>query len=228
LLLVAAAATACGSRELSVTFFRSEAYTFSAAEQRRIQAIASTTLREVRRLLPVLPKRIQLTVRPGTDVIEETGESGTAMTPDAVMWTVDPQRHGGVEAITSQWLRASLSHELHHLARSAHQPLETLMDRAVYEGMATVFEREFSGIKPPWGAYPLTAGEWVTELSHLPPDSPVDVWIYKHPDGRRWIGMKAGTYLVDQAMKRSGRSISDLTKAPTREILKLAGSEPSS
>ena len=63
---------------------------------RLITQITQSTLREVRSLLQGLPDRIQLTVRPGSDVIEETGETGTAMPPDAIMWTVDP--HGPAES----------------------------------------------------------------------------------------------------------------------------------
>jgi hypothetical protein len=40
--------------------------------------------------------------------------------------------------------------------------------------------------------------------------------------------MKAGTYLVDEAMKKSQRSIQDLTVASTPEILSLSGIEPPS
>jgi hypothetical protein len=90
----------CSRHEQAVRFFRSDAYTFSAAEQRQIETIFLSTLREVKPLLPGLPDRIQLTVRPGNDVIDHTGETGTAMPPDALMWTVDPTRDGGVSAIS--------------------------------------------------------------------------------------------------------------------------------
>ena len=227
-MVLVAALNGCSRQEQAVRFFRSDAYTFSAAEQRQIETIFLSTLREVKPLLPGLPDRIQLTVRPGNDVIDHTGETGTAMPPDALMWTVDPTRDGGVSAIARRWLRASIIHELHHLARSAAQPPKTLMDHAIYEGMATVFERDFAGAKPPWGEYPDHVAEWTNELLRLPPESPAGPWLYQHPDGRRWIGMKAGTYLVDEAMKKSQRSIQDLTTASTPEIISLSGIEPSS
>ena len=159
--------------------------------------------------------------------MEETGETGAAMPPDAIMWTVDPQRNGGVDAIAQKWLRASLFHELHHLARAASQPRKTLVDQAIYEGMATVFERDVAGADAPWGAYPQNVAQWADELTHLPPDSSVRDWLYTHPDGRRWIGIKVGAYWVDNAMRKSGRSMKDLTTASTDEILSLAGIEPS-
>jgi uncharacterized protein YjaZ len=226
LLLSSFAVEACEQRDRSVRFFRSESYTFSAAEQRRIEEIASATVREVQQLLPGLPERIQLTVRPGSDVIKETGETAEAMPPDAIMWTVDPQRKGGVEAVTQKWLRATLFHELHHLARAASQPRTTLVDQALYEGLATVFERDAAKEEVPWGAYPANVAQWAEELTRLPSDSSVRDWLYAHPDGRRWIGIKVGAYWVDNAVNKSGRSIRDLTTASTEEVLALAGIEP--
>jgi hypothetical protein len=44
----------------------------------------------------------------------------------------------------------------------------------------------------------------------------------RHPDGRRRIGYKVGTYWVDQAMAKSGRSIADLTNMSTADVLALA------
>ena len=45
---------------------------------------------------------------------------------------------------------------------------------------------------------------------------------FQHPDGRRWIGYRAGTYLVDCAMRASGQTAAELAVTPTDEILALA------
>jgi hypothetical protein len=55
-----------------------------------------------------------------------------------------------------------------------------------------------------------------------PPTANRSEWLSRHPDGRRWIGYKAGTYLVDQAMKRLNRSSAELVLTPTAEILAAA------
>ena len=227
LLLPLIALEACARADQSVEFFRSENYTFSAGERQGIEEIANSTFREVRLLLPGLPARIQLTVRPGSDVIEETGETGAAMPPDAIMWTVDPQRNGGVDAVAQKWLRASLFHELHHLARAARQPPKSLIDHAIHEGMATVFERDLAGAEVPWGAYPENIDQWSDELTRLADDSSVKDWLYNHPDGRRWIGIKVGTYWVDRAIAKSGRSVGEFTTLSSAEMLELAGVERS-
>jgi uncharacterized protein YjaZ len=211
----------CAQHELTVDFFRSETYTFSWSEQRAIEFVARSTLKEVRPLLPALPANIQLTVRPGRDVIEETGETASAMAPDAILWTVNPHREGGVAAITHQWLRASLFHEFHHLVRwSAAEP-HSIIDHALFEGMATAFERDFAGVKTPWADYPPNVREWAAEIRKLPEDASSRDWLYSHPDGRRWIGMKVGTYWIDQAIAKSGRSSANLSTASTRDLLAL-------
>ena len=99
------------------------------------------------------------------------------------------------------------------------------MDTVVSEGMATAFERDFAGNKPLWGEYPEDVESWVEELLDLPMSAygSYPQWMLQHPDGRRWIGYRAGTYIVDEAMLASGLSAADLVLAPTAEVLKLAG-----
>jgi uncharacterized protein YjaZ len=174
--------------------------------------------------MPACAER-ELTVRffrSDTYTLSPSEETASAMPPNGIMWTVDPDRHGGVAAIARQWLRATLFHELHHLARSAQtNDLRTLADHVLYEGMATAFERDFARAQTPWGAYPPNVDEWARELMRLPEDASAREWMYSHPDGRRWIGMKVGTYWVDQAMAKSKRWSADLAATPTRDLLAL-------
>lgn len=145
------------------------------------------------------------------------------MPPAAVMWTVNPAHAGGVKGVARAWLRASLLHEFHHLVRLSTGHPRTLVDHAVFEGMATVLERDFAKVLPPWGAYPDNVNEWAQELLAQPGDASTREWLYVHPDGRRWVGIRVGSYWVERAMKASGRSAADLVVAPTSEILELAG-----
>jgi uncharacterized protein YjaZ len=117
-------------------------------------------------------------------------------------------------------------HELHHLVRDAVFPRATpqtsLLDVAVTEGLAAAFERDFAGVSPPWGQYGPEAAAWVDELQHLPPGTPRADWIGRHPDGRRWIALRAGTYLVDRVMRATGSTPAELVTMPTQEVLRLA------
>jgi hypothetical protein len=50
--------------------------------------------------------------------------------------------------------------------------------------------------------------------------------MFQHPDGRRWIAYKVGTYLVDRAIAASGKSSAELVLTPTREVLEMARADP--
>src|SRR5207249_1562042 len=103
------------------------------------------------------------------------------------------------------------------------QPRTSFMDGVVSEGLATAFERDFGGRRPPWGEYPEDVRQWVSELLDLPSSAPYHQWMFQHPDGRRWIGYRAGTYIADRAIAASGRSAAELVLVATDEILRNAG-----
>ena len=197
-------------------------YPFTPPERRTIARIAGAAALEARRHLLALPHQITLQVRSGTDVIEEIGATAAAMPPDWIVWTVDPKHPRGVLAIAEGDLRAALFHEFHHLVRMAASHPQTLMDHVIAEGLATAFERDFAGASPLWGQYPADVGKWVDELQAQPSTAKRDDWLLRHPDGRRWIGMRAGTYLVDAAMKQLNRTSAALVTTPTSDILDAA------
>ena len=221
-LVLVIALAACERHQTTVTFDSHGGYTFSSGERREIQRIADAAANDVRHVLPALPTELVLRVDAGQQVIPETGENGSAVPPNVVYWTVDPTSRGGVAAIVRTELRRSLVHEFHHLVRARSITSSTLMDEVVSEGMATAFERAFGGAPRPWGAYPDNVSTWVDELLALPPAAPRNDWLYRHPDGRRWIGYKAGTYLVARAMRESGKSAAELVSTSTDEIIIMA------
>ena len=184
-----------------------------------MRRVAGLAAMEARRYLPALAPQLTLQVRSGKDVIPELGATATVGLSDWVQWTVDPDHPLGVVKIAETHLRGALFHEFHHLVRGSTIVSTTLMDHVVTEGMATAFERDFAGESRPWADYPGDVSKWVDELLLQPPTAKRSEWMSRHPDGRRWIGYKAGTYLVDQAMKRLNRSSAELVATPTDEIL---------
>lgn len=220
--------TMCGSdsnARTKVQFFSVDGYELSRADQRTVEAIARSSVEEARKFLPKLPAEVTIRVQPGHEVIAETGETGSALQPDVVVWTVDPNHPGGVSVVAKSWLRPSLFHELHHLVRDAEFSRDSMLDVAVTEGMATAFERDFAHASVPWGQYPPEVRAWVDELRALPKDANRRAWVSRHPDGRRWVALKAGTYLVDRAVRASGKSAAELVSTPTDKVMQLA-SEP--
>jgi uncharacterized protein YjaZ len=196
------------------------AYPFTDTERRVIARVAGDAARDARQHLPTLAAQITLRVESGKDVIPELGATAYAGMGDWVLWTVDPDRPEGVVNIAEAHLRAALFHEFHHLVRRASVPPQTLMDFVIFEGMATAFERDFAVASPLWGQYPDDISTWVDELLLQPHDATPAEWLAKqHDDGRRWIGMRAGTYLVDLASKELHRTPAELVSTPTEAIL---------
>jgi hypothetical protein len=219
--LIALALLACRSREVTVEYAPNDAHVFSREERRAIEDIAQRTMPEVRRLLPDLPPSIVVRVSSSKNVIPETGENGSNFQPNTIDWQVDASRGEGVVAIARKQLRPTLFHELHHLVRSAAITGWRLRDHVVREGLGTAFERDFGGVSPPWGQYPADVSLWVKEVLALPDDAPRDKWLFRHPDGRRWVGLRVGTYLADCAMKSSGKTSADLVRVPTDVVLAM-------
>jgi hypothetical protein len=203
---------------------------FSEEARRAVRDVCDAAEPTIRGLLPVLPSEIELAVQTGGFVIPETGELGVAVAERRVSWTVSPARPGGVAETVRAHLRHTLFHELHHIARGwvmmgRNEHRAQFIDGVVCEGLATAFERDFGGFRPPWGEYPADVVQWVRELSMLPRTASYRHWMFQHPDGRRWVGYRAGTYIVDRVKAATGRSAADLVRTPAREILRIAGVE---
>jgi uncharacterized protein YjaZ len=184
-------------------------------ERAEIQRIADDAFRDVRARLEGLPPRLTLIVRWGEDVIPETGESGTASYPGNVMWTLAPD--GDPLATIRTQLRATLFHELHHLARASRITPTTVVDRAVMEGLATAFERDEAHVDPPWSKPPDDAS-WERDILAQPPDTDASPWM----TGHRWMGMRVGTAWVDRACHANGKTPAAMVFASTDEILRAA------
>jgi hypothetical protein len=192
----------------------------SPTEEANLQQVADTAFRDARTVLEGLPPRLTLIVRFEKDVIPETGESGSAGFPGNVRLELDPDRD--VLATIRQFVRPSLLHELHHLARQSRvKDTRSSLDRVIYEGLATAFERDIAKSPPPWGQPPPEIAEWAREVLDHPEAAP-EAWFGPRADGRRWIGHRVGTFLVDRASQSSKKSAAELVFAPTGEVLRLA------
>jgi hypothetical protein len=200
----------------------------SDEERGLIDRIGTDTATEVRKHLADLEDDLRLVVQFGPAVIPETGEVGAAVAPGVVAWTVDDTRPEGVTSIAERFLRHTLFHELHHLVRGwtfyGGAEVTGLVQGVVSEGLATAFARDAGGeAEAPWATYPDDVTDWVSELLVLPTTADYQQWMFLHPDGRRWLGYKAGTYLADAAIARSGRSAAELVAVDWEQVVALAG-----
>lgn len=139
---------------------------------------------------------------------------------------IDPTREEGVTGLVQRHLRTLIFHEYHHLVRvwtdsgrseMSHGSSGHLIDRVISEGMATVFARDFANGETPWSEYPEEIEEWVQEVLSLPDDADQEKWMFEHPDGREYVGYRAGAYVVEMAVERSGRSAAELALVPTEK-----------
>lgn len=230
-LVVALSTVSVSAQTISIEFDEGSNHVFSESERTTIERIANTVATEIVEVLPGMPSSITLTVSTSTFVIPETGEMGMAPEPGRVNWFVDPSRRDGVEEIAKNRLRSTLFHELHHLTRGyvvkGGVTRTSFMDVVVSEGMATTFERDFAEANPPWAEYPNEIETWVEELMLLPLSALAQYsdWMIQHPDGRQWIGYRAGAYIVDRAMEASGMTSAEMVLLSTQEVLELAGIE---
>jgi hypothetical protein len=198
---------------------------FTAAEQAVIVAVAERAELLTRSRLPALRETIRLEVRASTAVLELTGEVGFAESPSTIWWRVDPSRDAATVARSS--LLHTFLHEAHHAVRLIRYPSmlsSDWYDNAIFEGLATVFERDEADFVPPWGEYPDDEIEaWADELFSQPIDEHFNEWKFEHPDGRQWIAYRVGAWVVDRAVAESGRSAADLVWESNEAIVRMAG-----
>lgn len=183
-------------------------------------------LRTTKILLPTLSAHLNIVVRPYfTSIIPEYGTG--ARTHDSVfieIWFDKSIPHGVEKTLES--LRQTVFHESNHAARWNSIPEDyRLIESAIFEGLATVFEREHAGYKPLYGEYndDKTMQKWLHEIQKAKDDwNQREALFFDNPDGRRWVGYKTGAWLIDRAMKNSGKSVIELTTLSADDILEMA------
>jgi uncharacterized protein YjaZ len=143
-----------------------------------------------------------------------------------IRWEVDTRGGAPLVNIVKANLRGVLFHEWHHLARGWGVETETrsrLIDAVVAEGLASAFARDATGYEPAYAVYPDDVSEWARDLMNHGSMDDYGHWMYQHADGRRWIGYRVGTWIVDRAIDASGRSAAELTSATADQIVEWSG-----
>lgn len=190
------------------------------------EALEDSLVRAVSTVAPVLEedfKGLHVSVTSSEYVIPDFGCG--AMTFDAS--SVQFRHRPGDRAALDNLARLAYPfavHELSHVRRWREGVYETdPVARCVFEGLATVLERDYGGWSPPWSAYDThSARVWLQEVARLGVGTLGEDYLYDHPDGRRWIAYKTGTYVVDEAIS-TGADIGMLTSLPATDITEVAG-----
>ncbi len=187
---------------------------------------------EVRVILPNLPENLQIFFldQNSENIMPESGIGGIAYNNEIMSLGFDLNFKDKKEQLLQ--LKSTIFHEALHIAQG-HTLLSNdapLLESMVYEGLATVFEREIVGIDQPYGKYPKDVSiieDWVDRISLINP--PVDFeseysrWaFYDSDEDEAWKLYRVGTWYIDQVLSENKNlSIIDLTKMTAKEILNL-------
>jgi uncharacterized protein YjaZ len=178
---------------------------------------------EVREILPKLPKNLQIYFDDFC-MVPEFGCGGYAYS--AIIMTIAYDFDFADKNLQQKSLRDTVFHESYHIAQGYHGEMGEIspIEVAVYEGAAMVFEREIAKSKAEYGSYDeQKVKDWYKILKTLPNDYDWYAWkVYDEVDQEYYKSYKTGTYIVDQAIKKSGKSILELNDLNAKEILALA------
>ena len=205
------------------------------AEAQTIELIQAA-YSEVRELLPELPESLQIYFD-NWYIIPETGEGGFAYAPGILTMSFDPDFAD--KKVQKAHVRSTVFHESYHLAHGhtyedAKLPYRHALDSAVYEGCASVFERDSTHPDPLPGNYDKCTEQqlqaWTDALAAISNEDykngDTGLWIkwaiYDKETGERWRVYKVGAWIVDQALANSGLNVLDLRTKSAEEILALA------
>lgn len=206
-------------------FFAESSYEISDEFRHRYETELQSAYDEASSLLSTTSKHINFFVQPREyDLIDETDDHGRAHNSDFLELAFNPTLDtAGLNAVIAN-IKPTVFHEVNHAARF-NIPIwhATFLDGCIMEGLANVFARQYAHEKALWADYTQeNAAAWLREIRDIGEGIAYDEYMYKHPDGRRWIGYKVGTYIVDEAIKKSGKSVIELTSMECADILKLA------
>lgn len=210
---------------MTILFAESDFWTDNLEFRERYARVIRQAYADAKKLLPAIPDDVTFVnqVAPW-EVMEEYGQGAYTRNSRLILISIDDSMPYGEDKLL-EYTRQSAFHELSHAARyEKGQYHQSLLETAVLEGLATVFERDYADATPPYGDYdPSEIDDWLEELAEVGDNESYYPYMFRHPDGRRWVAYKVGTYIVDEAAKKSGKNVLSLTGLQANAILDLAG-----
>jgi len=175
---------------------------------------------EVAQVLPDVSEYLNIIVLPNlSHVTDEMKVGGSAYAPELMDLTFDPALPLGLDKF-KEYMKDTLYHEMNHTVRYHFEPMSRSSELfwVISEGLGVVFERDYGKAQHDWKKYDddKTMQEWYEKFRDA--GSPG----FNRPEG--WIGRayQTGAWLVDRAVKNSGKSVVELTRLPSKEIIELA------
>jgi hypothetical protein len=194
------------------------------------EATLQKTVRKASTLLPTLSTNLNVLIRANVEgAVADIAVGGFTYDSELVMISFDESLPFGKPSLIKH-LHSTLLHETNHAARFAWIAKEkkyekSLVDWAIWEGLATVFERDYGKTVPKWAKYKdeATMRLWLIDLQQADKNKDAwEEWAFKRKDGRHWLAYRVGTWIIDRAINNSSKTVVDLTITPAKEILRLA------
>lgn len=185
---------------------------------------------QVREQIPKLPKSVKIYFS-DYGILPESGVGGYAYSRDIITISIDPDFKNKKKQLKD--IRPTIFHETFHQYQNytGESPLYSAIEGAIYEGMATVFEREYANVFQSYGDYRQTSisnlKKWIKELKKFGPEyheneKTYGAWKFYHPKLKeRWIAYRVGTWITDQVLEKQKLKILDLSDKTAAEVLKL-------
>lgn len=203
---------------------------FTKEQKTLVENILTTSEKEMRLLLPTLPKDIKVTVSitdENVDFIGGVNGRTERNSPAEVIVEISNVFPGGITKAIKNALAALIFHEFHHLSRGwaiyDNKYGRGISIAAVNEGLAVVFSETYTGVKLPGNSYSKGVEKWAEEIMALPKDANYGTWMFRHPDGRTATGYRTGHFIIRKAMKNSGMGILEISNLSPSHILRIAG-----
>lgn len=184
---------------------------------------------ELRALLPHLPETMNVEFGTNYDYGDD-GVTGSALSSNSMKIGIRLDQ----EDRMSQFARIGpvVKHEGYHIGQGFYnaEPCSAL-EAAVYEGCATVFERDYLGSGPKYADYSMhddkTLQRWLDEIKTITADQYFEptgeTWrkwaFYDAETDTSWRIYKTGTWLVEAVMSRTGLNALELNKLSADEIM---------
>ena len=181
---------------------------------------------EVRSMFLILPETINIYFS-NRNILAETGVGGHAHNFEIITISIDPAFKNKQKQAND--VRATIFHEAFHIYQNFtyEGPLYSAIESAIYEGTATVFERQYAGVMQPYGDWHTTKmaklKQWTKLLSNISVEDyekDWQQWKFFHEDFQeQWISYKVGAYIVDEVLRRYALDIIELRNKTAKEVL---------
>ncbi len=150
-------------------------------------------------------------------IIPEYGIGGYSSGSYNISISLDPKRDFSVEDLIS-----SILHEVHHCMRWRDPGYgETLGEAMISEGLATLFEEEYSGKAPLYGQVKIKPSEIaLAEKSLADKNYTHSDWFFGAGKIQRWFAYTYGYRLAKAYSEKSGKSAAGLVNTPAKLFFK--------